>query len=290
MGEAEVGDVAGQLLGQGAVVEAAPPRPEVHLVDRKRPLERVDGRARREPRVITPDVVRRRHQTGGAGWLLGLRREGVGLELHLAVGGDELVLVPGARPHARDEELPHTRRPEHAHEVHAPVPRVEVADDAHAASVWRPDRERGAGHALVHPRVRAEVSPQRAMQALSEQVQIDVAQRGPEAVRVVDHEGVLAVLDLEPVRERAPAVRGELRLEQPVLLRSPRDDARAAVEHDGHGRRVGTKGADDRPVTVVVQPEEAVRVAEPGDVHYSTDRRRRAASGIRAQSGRCACS
>ena len=180
--------------------------------------------------------------------------------------------------------------------MQTPVPPVEVTDDAQAPRVRRPHREGSAGHAFVLACMRAESAPQRAMSALAEQVQVHVAQGGPEAVRIVDGERALPVVDVEPVpRRRVTRDRSfrKHRLEQAVRLQQPGGHTRTTFEHDGHARRLGTKSAHDRPVALDVGPEETVRIAQIGDLnarHYDVERRRRAANGMRTQSGRCACS
>ena len=55
-----------------------------------------------------------------------------------AVGRDHLVLVPGAGGDAGDEQLPHPRRPQGAHGMHAAVPEVPFADDARPPWRWAP--------------------------------------------------------------------------------------------------------------------------------------------------------
>ena len=65
------------------------------------------------------------------------------------------------------------------------VPAVEVADHPHRSCRGRPHRERGAVDALVATGVGAERVPQAAVRALADEVQVDVAEGRPEAVRVV---------------------------------------------------------------------------------------------------------
>ena len=81
-------------------------------------------------------------------------------------------------------------RPEHPQLGLVAVPVVELADQADALGVRRPHRERhpvdhavGRGEAA---RMRAEDLPQSFVAALGEQVQVDLAERGQEAVRVGD--------------------------------------------------------------------------------------------------------
>ncbi len=50
--------------------------------------------------------------------------------------------------------------------------------------VRRPDRERRSGHAVLCPQVRAEHRPQLAMRPLTDEVQVELAQAGQEAIRI----------------------------------------------------------------------------------------------------------
>ena len=91
--------------------------------------------------------------------------------------------------HVGHEELPHTGVGERAHAVADTVPVVEVADDAHGLGVGRPDRERRAGDvthdARVGAHVRTEHVPQLLVTTLTDEVEVDLAERRHEAVRVV---------------------------------------------------------------------------------------------------------
>ena len=118
-------------------------------------------------------------------------------------GREDLVLVVRARADAGQEQLPDAGRAERAHRVDAPVPVVEVADDGDRARARRPDGERGARDAVDLAHVRAEALPQLLVAALAEQVQVELADRRQEAVRVVDRDRAgVAVVDLELVGER----------------------------------------------------------------------------------------
>ncbi len=69
----------------------------------------------------------------------------------------------------------------------APVPAVEIADEADAPRVRRPDREMHALHAVHRHHVRAEFFPQPQVIALVEQMQVQFAEHGPERIRVARH-------------------------------------------------------------------------------------------------------
>src|SRR5207244_13009068 len=78
---------------------------------------------------------------------------------------------------------------EGAHGVEPAVPGVAVADLPDAPGVGGPHRERGAGYRLVGPGVGAEVAPHELVAALADQVDVELAERRPEPVGVVDGEG-----------------------------------------------------------------------------------------------------
>ena len=214
--EAEVGDVRHQLVdelvpGQDLAVPLAPGG-QVHLVDRHRLVHRLPGRARLHPRVVAPlvgglvDPARRRRRH------LGPERHRVGLLPPLAVGAEDHVLVAGAGTDGRHEQLPDARLPELAHRVLAAVPAVEVALQPDAARAGRPDRERRArdvpGRRAVVVDPRPEHGPEQLVATLVDQVQVHLAEGRQEAVRVVDGDRALPVVDLDPVvRHVAPVVR-----------------------------------------------------------------------------------
>ena len=190
--EAEVGDVVAELVGELAVREravalerVAPPRAEVHLVDRHRRAQRVGRAARRSSHCSSrqtcfgvPDDgrVRGRH--------LGVERDRVALQAQPAVLRAELELVLRALLDAGDEQLPDPGRAERAHRVQPPVPGVEVADDRDRARVRRPDGERGADDAVDLADVRAEPLVEVLVAALHREVEVELAERRQERVRV----------------------------------------------------------------------------------------------------------
>ena len=268
VGEAHVLRVGGELVRQlevgeraAALVRVQPPRAEMDLVDRDRLVELRRLAAPREPLRVAPLVARLvdhrrrlRRQLGGEG-------DGIGLEPDLARLREDLELVVGAVADAGEEELPDAARAERAHRVQAAVPRVEVADDRDGARARRPDGEGGAVHALVLDDVRAELGVELLVAALAHEVQVHVAERRQEAVRVADGErAVLAVVDLELVVERE---RGALHLarEDALVARRRELDGLAVREAGADGLRGRPVGADeDAAVAVGMGAEEGVGV------------------------------
>ena len=103
----------------------------------------------------------------------------------------------------------HTPRgAQRAHRHQAAVPAVEVADDPDAARVRRPDREAHAGDALVRARMRAEHVVQPLVRPLADEVQVDLAERRAEPIRVVELPGVaVGEAEADPVVGTARAAR-----------------------------------------------------------------------------------
>src|SRR5688572_29852169 len=129
------------------------------LVDRDRRLARITGPAARHPGFVAPlefglavqHRCRRRRS---------FRRESdrIGPEVEAAIGALDLELVAGAGVEAGHEKLPHAALVAQAHRMAAPVPIVEIADDADPARVRRPHRETEAGHPIKRLTVRAETA------------------------------------------------------------------------------------------------------------------------------------
>src|SRR5205085_4884677 len=95
-----------------------------------------------------------------------------------------------------------TRRAERAHRVEAAVPAVEVADDAHGRGVGRPDRERGAADSLDLTDVCAQLPVQLLVPPLGDEVQVELADRRQERIRIAPHESAsVRVYRLDLVRE-----------------------------------------------------------------------------------------
>ena len=111
---------------------------------------------------------------------------------------------------------------------------------------------------LAH--VRAEALPQLLVAALADQVQVELADRRQEAVRVLDRDRArLAVVDLELVGERQLRLR-EAALEDAAGVDLLERDGLALRRDDGDGGGGGAPCADDHAVAVGVRAEEGVRL------------------------------
>ena len=82
--------------------------------------------------------------------------------------GSNLELVPLAVGQVRNEDFPEPGGREQPHGVDAPVPAVEVADQADAIGVGRPDGEMHAGGRADVDAVRAELLERAMVGALAE--------------------------------------------------------------------------------------------------------------------------
>src|SRR3984885_3335626 len=142
--------------------------------------------------------------------MLGGERHRGGLLPPLAVPAADVVLVPAAVARGGHEQFPPPGAAEAAHRVGGSVPEVEVAGDPDATGVRCPAGAGGAGPVSERAGVRAEAPRQFLVPALGDQVQVKLAQRGQEPIRIVLNLFCLPrVGDRELVRPRI-GVQGDL--------------------------------------------------------------------------------
>src|SRR6185312_6761187 len=195
---------------------------------------------------------------------LGEARHRVGAAHPLSAARAKLELVGVAGRKARNEQLPDAAVAESAHGVADAVPAVEVADDARGRRVRGPDAEARARDLLVWAEVSAEDLPELFVPALAPEVEVDVAHRWHEAVRVVgDPVRAVVVAGLERVRL---AVSGGEALPQP-FCKVRQGDAAGIRPHRGHRCRERSQGPDDEAAVDGMLPEGLVwiRMAAAGD-------------------------
>ena len=312
--EAHVGCVRRQLVGQFGIRQRAvvlervqPPRAEVDLVDRDRLVHWLCSAPRRQERRVggAPRVRRREHDRRRLGRQLGLLSKRIGLQKQLSIGAQDLELVALPWADLGQEELPDPR-PDRPHRVQASVPGVEVADDADGARGGRPDRERGPAHRraradahLAH--VRAEARVQLLVAAFADQVQVELAERRSERVRVLERERPgRPVVHRQLVAERKRRA-GERRLEYARGMDLLHDDGLAPRGLDRHRLRRGAKRPHHDPIVGRVRSEDRVRLrvlaAREGvelglgdRAHSDSSSRSIPATGIGSQSGRLSSS
>ncbi len=262
----EVLDVVDQVLGQVAVAVVLAPRAEVQLVDAHRTGVRVGLGPALHPGVVLPGVPGVDDRRGAARRQLGGARHRVGLLADLAVGAADEELVERAVTDAGDEELPDPGLAEQAHRVAAGVPAVEVTGDVHGLGPGGPHGERGADdvphRAGVLADVGAEHGPELLVATLADEVQVDRAQSGREAVRVV-----LLVLDAVGVGDPQAVVLG---LGGPRAQAAPdavgfvlQLDALAVLEHHRDRGRERAVGADHQAGRLEVMAEQVMGLLVP---------------------------
>ena len=129
----------------------------------------------------------------------------------------------------------------------------------HPGGAGRPHRERGAGHPLVLHQAGAQPVPQAQVRALADQVQVQLAERGREAIRVLGLPLVLPRADPQPVTGQVG--HRHHGFEEPGRVRLPH---RRGASRVGHGDLVGLRleGADGGGAVFSVGAEQVVRVAE----------------------------
>jgi hypothetical protein len=229
--------VRDQLVGELAPVEerrratvVATPRAGMQLVDVDRLRERVALGAGAHPLAVGPVVaLERGDDRAVAGPQLHGEAVRVGLEDAAAAVRAQLVLVLGAGPHPRNEQLPDARRAASLHGVPAAVPEVERPHHAHALRIRCPHREARAVESVEGDRVCAELVVDAVVVALAEQVQVEVRQLRREVVGVVTGDLVaVGVVDAQSVGMQRATV-GHAPLEQAGRVDARERSGRRAV-------------------------------------------------------------
>ena len=206
VGVAHPDSVGDELVGQFVVGEkpsafAAPPRPEMDLVDRHRLAPRFALAALGHVFAVGPgEIVAVGDDGGGRRPKLGLEAERIGLERQQRpVRADKLELVDRADGQFGDEDLPQAAVEPLAHLAAPSVPLVEVADHGHPRRIRRPDREQDAVDALVVDELGAEPAVELAMRALADEIVVHRTERRPERVRVDVAVGSLCGFDFDSI-------------------------------------------------------------------------------------------
>jgi hypothetical protein len=243
--EAEAFHVIDQTRGNLTIREGAislfgnaHPRAEVELVDRNRQPRGILRRALLHESLIAPRILRASDACGARWRKLHFASKGVGLGAKGAFFGANLVLVEGPWSDSRNEQLPDPRAPERAHRQEPTVPAIEVADDADALRVRRPDGERRARRAVDGAHLRAERLPEPSVRPLTDEVHVELAQRRQEAIGVVALPGTAFVkVEAQAVRKWRPHV-GQEHLEQPSTEGRHGHDG-GGVSNELAARRIG---------------------------------------------------
>lgn len=131
-------------------------------------------------------------QFGGEGVRIGFESH------HLAGAREDFEFVEAAFGESRDENFPDTGGAS-AHRVDAAVPMIEIADDADARRVGRPDGEVHAGHSGDFAKVRAEFFVILEMSAFAEEVKVVIGEKRREGKRVIGFAGLVLRGDAQTV-------------------------------------------------------------------------------------------
>jgi len=174
----------------------------VDLVDRHRLLEpRTVIAPLRHPRLVVPLILRRvAHDRRRLRRHFERAAERIGLLQNRAARRTDLELVFFALGQPRNEDLPEAAWRDRAHRVHAAVPCIEVADDAHAIGIRGPHGEMRARRRPDGDPVRAKFFERMQVRPLAEQVNVEIGEDPPIPIRIVDVDDVIAgVGDAEAV-------------------------------------------------------------------------------------------
>src|SRR6267378_3621175 len=108
----------------------------------------------------------------------GLEEEPIRIRLQtdVAMQISDFEFVMGADADARHENFPYAGRTQGAHRMAAPIPLVEIADDANPLRIRRPNRETSPGHPIDRAQLRAELIINAPFVALAKEIQIRFAQ------------------------------------------------------------------------------------------------------------------
>jgi len=255
LGELDIGEVPSRRLADPL------PRAEVDLVDAHRPVGQLALGPPRHPLGVAPVVLRQavdharrlRRVLGAKGHRIGLERQ------QLAARPQELVLVVRPLLDTGDEQLEDAALEPLAHDVTAAVPPIEVADDAAALRVRRPNGEAHARDPVDLGRMRAELLVEAAVATLGEEIDVDLAQDRSEAIGVVDDVAV----DVEPVGV-APAQPLDLALEEPGIVGAGERGERLARGRQ-HANAGGARLEGAQALRMDAQDGEGIAVAPLDD-------------------------
>lgn len=194
VGIAEVFDVRDELVSKFVVAKPAitifrdaPPRAEMDFVDTNGGIQPVFARTFVHPARIRPMVLIDasdhravvRAEFGGKGVRIRLEREN---DVPLA---NNFEFIDGAFAKFGNEELPDAGRTAKAHRIDAAVPMIEIADDADAAGIRRPNGKMNAGDTIDSFHVGAEFFVGVVMAAFAHEIKIELREKKRERVSVV---------------------------------------------------------------------------------------------------------
>ena len=293
-----------ERLGDLAVVEDAPvrtspPGGEVDLVHREGGVEHGCPGALPHPCSVAPAMPAQLDHARRPGRVVRCTREGIGLEDAHPIAPRDQELVANAGPDPGCEQLPDPRGAERAHRPGARVPEVRVADHADTQRIRRPDAEGGSGDALVLDDASAEDSPELAVRAFADQVEVKFAKGRPEPVRILLLPFAFVVVEADSIARLAGR---DACLEQAGGMQTAHGCDPVRARHAGAGR-LWVERPDAQDVSDGARSEEFVGIVQTAGEHLLDRRfelgrarildghelapRRRKRSGMGTQAGRC---
>ena len=241
------------------------PRASVDFINGDGRVRALGGGAPGHPFGVRPGGFGAGRDDGGRrGWNFGCPGDGVGLERQgVPLRSGDFVFVDRTGGDSGDEQVPHACAGVKAHGAAAAVPGVEAADHGHAARIRRPYGEADAGHAVHLGRVRAKRAADVVVAALTEEVEIQLAQGGADAVRVFHvHREPARVAHAQTVgQEGGQAAQPEAF--RPRARHVPERLTRCAVDELDR-LRAGQDGPYLAEAANRVRTQDGERVAEPG--------------------------
>src|SRR6266513_1390303 len=220
-------------------------------------------RPRFHPIAVTPCVAveivnhRRRFLP-----MLAEEAERIGLQQERAALRPDLELVMRAFAHSRQKQFPDAATEETAHRIDAAIPAVEIADDADALCVRRPDGEIHAIGVADIAQMRDKLLVELKVISLGKKMQVHFAHDQAIAVGIADEgRGFVPAREMNVVINVAFHPR-DRRLEKSFRPKTVRDEALFGfpMGNDAHFLRVRTKDADNEIVTHAMRPEDAERI------------------------------
>ena len=258
VGKPETLRIGHEIIGKFAIAQVAValfrlalPRPQMNLVDGDRRIAVVMVSARPHPVPVLPCVFRGVGNDGpGLRGIFRFQRERIGLfRQPIAEAILQFILVDLAGMDARHENFPDAALEAAAHGMTPAIPAIEIANDTHLARVRGPNGEAGAGNAVDGHGMRTQLLEGAKVGALDQEMDVEFAEDGAEAVRVLDVEGIVAAVGKQPqaIAERLlPS--GDWAGEKALLtdLRQIGDNLAGCAVNNPHLAGLWQKGTDDQ--------------------------------------------
>ena len=126
---------------------------------------------------------------------------GIGFQQNVAGLRLDLIFVEGVPMNAREKQLPKPCTGVQPHGVNPAVPCIEIADDADASRVGRPDYKARSRHAIWFLRMGSHCLITTQISSLGVEMQVQIADCGGKTVWIRDCRRAAAEVDLQPIVE-----------------------------------------------------------------------------------------